>query len=120
MPLFIIIYNFRGVGFLLLGGAVFGIGSAALPASVPEAVPAVLAGLVVIGADAMYRLKFRDLEGMGCLVYPTCGGHLWFIPLWAIGVIAMLAALFGEQGDGARRRPARPPVSAGASAPVRR
>lgn len=118
MPLFIIIYNFRGVGFLLLGGVVFGIAAAALPAGVPEAVPAALAGLVAIGADVVHRLKLRDSEGMGCLLYPSCGGHLWFIPIWAFGVMAMLAALLGQPAD--RPRAPRPPVSAGASAPVRR
>lgn len=119
MPLFIIIYNFRGLGFLLLGGAVYAIGAGALSSVAPMWVPSVLAGLSIIAADGAYRMKFRNEEGLGCLLYPTCGGHLWFVPLWAFGLIAMIAAAV-DDGPRARTPRPRPAVSAAATSPAPR
>lgn len=115
MPLFIIIYNFRGVGFLLLGGAVYAIGVGALSSVAPTWAPAALAGIAVIAADGAYRMKFRNDEGLGCLFYPSCGGHLWFIPLWAIGLSAMIAAALDDGAPRARAPRPRPAVSAAAT-----
>lgn len=46
---------------------------------------AFVGSLSIIGFDLITRLRNRDQETP--LLAPKAGGHIWFIPVWIIGII---------------------------------
>ena len=83
MPLFIIIYNPWGIGFGVLAVVASLAAGAVVPAGAPAWIPGLVGALVAVLSDGIYRLRRQNEEGFGCLLYPSCGGHLWFIPIWS-------------------------------------
>jgi hypothetical protein len=74
----VFIFNWIGAGMALLAVVVL---------FVTDSLP--LAALVLILADVPYRLKKRDVQDslLAGLLAPHTGGHVFFVPCWAWGII---------------------------------
>ena len=83
------IFNWIGAGMALLAGFVLVATDNFL-----------LACLALLVLDIPYRLKKRDRRDslLAGLVAPHSGGHVFFIPCWAWGIILQIAAkVFGGE-----------------------
>jgi hypothetical protein len=86
----IIIFNLIGAGILILALGV-GAGVGYLFGAKTEAPTMLVGGLLALVLDLIYRMD----RGEGSLLHPRRGGHVFFIPAWAIGlVLFMTGALY--------------------------
>jgi hypothetical protein len=76
----IIVFNLIGAGILLLG-IIIGSSVAYLFGDKSGATLSVVEGLIAMVLDVLYRRK----RG-GSLFHPRWGGHVFFIPVWIIGL----------------------------------
>ena len=78
----LIIYNDNVIFAVAIGAATgFGMYSYSRNASVAELV----GGLSVIVFDLFLRLRNQDQDAP--LLAPDAGGHIWFCPVWIIGIV---------------------------------
>ncbi|HEV2208094.1 MAG TPA: hypothetical protein VG167_04925 [Verrucomicrobiae bacterium] len=86
----IIVFNLIGAGILILACAL-GAGVGYLFGAKSQAPMMLVAGLVALVLDLIYRID----KGDGSLFHPRRGGHICFIPAWGIGLgLFMLGALY--------------------------
>ncbi|MCY2967106.1 MAG: hypothetical protein NT069_26295 [Planctomycetota bacterium] len=79
----ILIYNFRGILLAVLGGLV-ALGAHSL---LKIDVVSNLAGMAAAAGGDLYLRITGDSEG-NALISPNAGGHLWFVPIWVLSVVA--------------------------------
>jgi hypothetical protein len=91
----VIIFNFVGLGMLAACfGFAFGVGW--LFGITDEAPLMLIAGPLVFFCDLLYRGKHAQNEGWW--YRPRSGGQLFFVPLWAFGIIWMILGTFRLSG----------------------
>lgn len=91
-----IIFNYAGIIITVIGFAVaFGIG--ALFGTSAEGPLMIMAGPVIVTLDLLYRFK----TDAGHWFVPHRGGSLFFLPVWAFGVLwFFLGIAYTLGGDG--------------------
>ena len=77
-----IIYNEKTI-FTLIFGIAFGLAMASFSRN--ASLSLLVGALVVLAFDLGGRL--RDGENTPAVLHPDAGAHVWFIPLWIIGLI---------------------------------
>lgn len=85
----ILVYNFRGILLAVLGGLV-ALGAHSL---LKIDVVSNLAGMAVAAGGDLYLRFTGDSEG-NPLISPNAGGHLWFVPIWVLSVVASGIGLY--------------------------
>jgi hypothetical protein len=81
--------NSWGLAMIVVGGLIAGVGSFVL--KVADAPVLMSVGVVLIVMDVIIRARVRNQPGW--LVQRRWGGHLWFVPIWAIGVVVFVVNL---------------------------
>jgi hypothetical protein len=79
--------NALGLAMIVATGAIAGIGGLAL--KLPDAVVMGAVGAALIAMDLLIRLRFRPAAGW--LTQRQFGGYLFFIPVWVVGIVIILA-----------------------------
>lgn len=80
--------NYLGLGLIVLGGLVAGVG---LFFGLGDAVTMLGVGSAVILADILLRLRWR--LNAGWLYKSEFGGTLLFLPMWVIGILAIVGGV---------------------------
>ncbi len=76
------VYNVKGLVVVLLGVGL-GIGLSLSPTTKPFAVFAAIIAAMLI--DVWMRLRSEDHDRP--MIHPDAGGHIWFAPLWVVGIV---------------------------------
>jgi hypothetical protein len=89
-----IIFNVPGILMAAIGfGTAAGIGH--LAGTSAEGLLMIIAGPLCAAMDLVYRTK----HGEGRWFHPNCGGALFFIPMWILGVVWLaLGIVYTIQG----------------------
>ena len=85
-----LIFNYPGIGMAVLGVIIslFATNSFHSPIGVS------LGGLLA-GATDFFMRKNNE----GAWFHPAAGGHIWFIPIWVLGVIAIIGGIVAAVGN---------------------
>ncbi len=90
-----IIFNYAGIIIAVIGFAVaFGIGT--VVGTSAEGPLMMMAGPVIAMLDVVYRFKVPD----GHWFIPHRGGSLFFLPVWAFGVLWFVLGIVYSVGGG--------------------
>ena len=81
--------NSWGLALFVVGGLIAGVGSFIL--KIADAPVLMSVGAALIVTDVIIRARFRHQPGW--LFNRQCGGYLFYIPMWIIGVIVFAANL---------------------------
>jgi hypothetical protein len=101
--MWVVIFNWRAVP-LVLGALAAGVASSLLTVAVASDRGAVFVGLATCGVTLLavdyFSWRRRDLMGMPMwrLIDPAAGGHIFFVPCWVWGGVAILFAAIGLGG----------------------
>jgi hypothetical protein len=74
---------------LVVGGLIAGLGKYVL--HLPELAVMLMIGAVTIATDLTLRWRARSEPGW--LVHRQYGGQLYIVPMWGIGIVAILGGL---------------------------
>lgn len=113
--MWIVIFNRRAVP-LSFGALAAGVASSLLAFAMSIDGGAVFAGLAACGITLLwvdyFRWRRRDLMGMPMwrLLDPEAGGHVFFVPCWVWGGMAILLAAIGFGGGSGETAPGSRPV----------
>ncbi len=97
-------YNgYAGTSLIVAGGVALAIGltlSYGFHVRTDDALDwAMLTGLLAAGVTDVVQ-RGRNLvrlgEGARAIVHPDLGGHIWYVPMWIIGLAASAAIFFGK------------------------
>jgi len=85
-----ILFNFPGIGMAILGFIIsmFATNSMHSPIGIS------IGGLVAGGLDFFMRKNNENLW-----FHPRAGGHIWFIPVWLLGAIAVIGGIVAAIGE---------------------
>lgn len=78
--------NGWGIGLTLIGGLAGGMSSYFLKLADPQAL--LVVGVAWIALDGLLRVRRRRLPG--ALFDSQLGGVVWFLPVWALGIVLMV------------------------------
>lgn len=81
--------NGWGLALFVLGGVIAGVGSFVL--KIADAPVLMSVGLALIVGDLIIRARFRSQPGW--LWQGHFGGRLFFLPMWVLGLIVLVANL---------------------------
>ena len=81
--------NMLGVGMFVMSGLLAGLLSIAL--ELPDTLVMIIVGSDLIGMDMVFRLRARP--DAGWLTKRELGGYFFFMPVWCVGLVVMLANL---------------------------
>jgi hypothetical protein len=81
--------NGLGLALIVLGGVIAGMGLAVL--KLGDAVVMLAIGSAVIVADLIIRFRSRPLQGW--LWGAEYGGNFFYLPMWGIGIIAIVGGV---------------------------
>jgi len=85
-----LIFNWPGIGMAILGFIIsmFATNSMHSPIGIS------IGGLVAGGLDFFMRKNNENLW-----FHPRAGGHIWFIPVWLLGAIAVIGGIVAAIGE---------------------
>jgi hypothetical protein len=86
-----IVFNWLGAGFFLVAG--FGAALANWLLKDGDAIPGLVDGLLALLLDGSYRGVVHHKSSLWRFIRTDQGGHLWFVPVWACGAIALAIGL---------------------------
>ena len=81
--------NSWGLAMFVVGGLIAAVGSFIL--KIDDAPVLMSVGIALIFMDVIVRLRFRNRPAW--FIHRQSGGHLWFVPIWAIGVVVFATNL---------------------------
>ena len=81
--------NAWGLAMIFVGGLIAGVGSFIF--KVADAPVLMSVGVALVAMDVTVRVHYRNRPAW--IVHRQSGGHLWLVPVWAIGVVVFAANL---------------------------